>query len=1048
MSITLTNRRGRAPLMRTAVTWTLLAGTLVSETLAQVCGVPGDARCETWTGRQDHFPIDIVRGIAASPTGDRVFLTGASTLPNRNNNFVTIAYDADGNFLWKKVYDGPARIDDTPWAIAVSPDGATVVAAGMQNHNREGLNSTTDWAVVAYEAATGNQKWVATFDGGGFDLPSAMAFSPDGARVYVTGSSIPPEGPASDYDQVTAAFATNDGSRLWLTRNASPGDGKDQAFAIAVSRDGTTVATTGTYQNAAEIRGFGTAVYDASTGERRWLQSANLGERSYITSFDVLISPDSSLVHVLGPLGTETLLITYRLDAGEEVWRDRRAGSCDYCNPALAVSPTTGEVYVTGSGADPATGGDPDFVVVAHRGASGEVAWTFRYDFLGQAEIQPQAVVSGDGGRVYLSGVSVLNGSTRSLTTLALDTSNGELQWDARYGPPETIDNFPPSVPFMDVAGRRLRVGIEIAQTLFSSDFFLAAYDDDPAPPLPGCGFEWRITPSPNVGVMDNILRKVAPVSADDVWAVGYTITGINLFQTMIQRWDGAQWKLIPSPNVGTSYNALFGVAAQSANDVWAAGYYDAGSEGVKTLIEHWDGTQWSVVPSPNARRDNLLYAISTSSSSDAWAVGKARTRSDVPLEGVYESLTLHWNGAAWSVVPSPQAGVGGEDVLFGVKAISANDAWAVGSFDNGAGVYQSLTLHWDGMNWSIVNSPNAGNSNILTAVEGTASNDVWAVGYSAVGANVARTLILHWNGAAWSLVPSPNVSNFNTFASVVALAPNDVWAVGSYYTDAVVLRTMVQHWNGTEWSVVPSPNAGMDDNGLAGVGAIPATAQRPRELWAVGAARGGSDRANQTLVQRYHDPCQVPVQALNAISRKGHGPAGTFDIDLPFTGEPGVECRASGENNNHQVVLLFPQRVTYSGASAAPEPGGTAEVDSTSTNANEVIVNLKNVSDAQTLTITLHNVNNQADVTIPMRIVAGDTNADTRVNVGDTNQTKSNSGSLTNEGNFRTDVNLDGRINVGDANFVKAQAGFEAARTHRAREVRTRTQLFAEGSE
>jgi hypothetical protein len=103
-----------------------------------------------------------------------------------------------------------------------------------------------------------------------------------------------------------------------------------------------------------------------------------------------------------------------------------------------------------------------------------------------------------------------------------------------------------------------------------------------------------------------------------------------------------------------------------------------------------------------------------------------------------------------------------------------------------------------------------------------------------------------------------------------------------------------------------------------------------------------------------------------------------------------------------------------------------------------ELTINLRNVSDAQTLNITIQGVavggGNPTDVVIPMTVMAGDTNEDTRVNVGDTNQTKSNSGSLTNQGNFRTDVNVDGRINVGDVNFVKAHAGSSEVRPQRAR--------------
>jgi dockerin type I repeat protein len=105
----------------------------------------------------------------------------------------------------------------------------------------------------------------------------------------------------------------------------------------------------------------------------------------------------------------------------------------------------------------------------------------------------------------------------------------------------------------------------------------------------------------------------------------------------------------------------------------------------------------------------------------------------------------------------------------------------------------------------------------------------------------------------------------------------------------------------------------------------------------------------------------------------------------------------------------------------------GTGTVSGTSTNGNDVIIDLTGVANAQTIAITLFGVNDgtgPGNVVIQMSLLPGDTNADRRVNVGDTNQTKSRSGQTTNNGNFRSDVNLDGRINVGDTNFVKAHSG------------------------
>jgi len=176
-------------------------------------------------------------------------------------------------------------------------------------------------------------------------------------------------------------------------------------------------------------------------------------------------------------------------------------------------------------------------------------------------------------------------------------------------------------------------------------------------------------------------------------------------------------------------------------------------------------------------------------------------------------------------------------------------------------------------------------------------------------------------------------------------------------------------------------------------------------------------------------------VQPLRVLSRKNHGLAGPFDTSLPLAGVPGVECRSGGASAGDQIVFEFAAPVTYSGASVLPATGKTAEVDgpvTSSADGTEVTVRLKNVTNAQTLTVTLLGVSvgtNSNNIAVPMVVLAGDTNEDTRVNVGDTNQTKSRSGYLTNEDNFRSDVNLDGRINVGDTNFVKSNSGSSLGR-------------------
>ena len=208
---------------------------------------------------------------------------------------------------------------------------------------------------------------------------------------------------------------------------------------------------------------------------------------------------------------------------------------------------------------------------------------------------------------------------------------------------------------------------------------------------------------------------------------------------------------------------------AISANDVWVVGW-TGGKSGPVTLIEHWDGSTWSVVPSPNpSSTSNLLVRSYCARHEQRRAVGEFNATG-----GHQQTLFLQWNGTAWVQVPGDNAGPNGvQFFLKAVSAISSSDIWAVGNNSH------TLAEHWNGSSWSMASTPNAGTGdNILNAVSGTASNDVWEVGYYAFG-TWKRTLVEHWNGADWTIAPSPNTDNrLNVLSGVAAISASNVWAV------------------------------------------------------------------------------------------------------------------------------------------------------------------------------------------------------------------------------------------------------------------------------
>ena len=326
-------------------------------------------------------------------------------------------------------------------------------------------------------------------------------------------------------------------------------------------------------------------------------------------------------------------------------------------------------------------------------------------------------------------------------------------------------------------------------------------------------------------------------VSSCHAWAVGDYATGTGRLLTLIERWNGTAWKRQPSPNPGSSYNTLTGVAATSATNAWAVGQAsnDAASHAFQTLAEHWNGATWTRVPSPSPggpTGNNELAGVAATSASNAWAVGAY----DSAPGAAFQTLAEHWNGTAWTHVPSPSPSADSE--LISVAAISASDAWAVGSYPASATGSLTLIEHWNGTKWTQVPSPSPGGPgrhNVLSGVAAVSATDAWAVGqYFNRTLFQYQTLVEHWNGTAWAQVPSPNPAPArfaNRLLSVAATSASNVWVVGDYISSGLghPILSLVEHWNGTAWTQVPSPSPS-GDNVLDGVAATSAS-----DVWAVG---------------------------------------------------------------------------------------------------------------------------------------------------------------------------------------------------------------------
>jgi len=320
-----------------------------------------------------------------------------------------------------------------------------------------------------------------------------------------------------------------------------------------------------------------------------------------------------------------------------------------------------------------------------------------------------------------------------------------------------------------------------------------------------------------DVGTTYNILLGVSVTTGCNAWAAGFeTSNAASPGQALIEHWDGSAWSVQPSPVPGATSSRLFGVAAASAASAWAVGWFATGTTG-GALTEHWDGTAWTQVPCPNPHGTAVFTGVSAPSASNAWAVGRYN------IGGTFQTLIEHWDGTAWTQVSSPDIG-SNSNFLTGVAATSASNAWAVGYYrsSNLSNATQTLILHWNGTAWSQVPSPNPGGPSVLNELLGvaaTSASNAWAVGYYINGSGL-RTLIEHWNGTAWTQVRSPSPgAPVNALAGVASSSATSAWAVGDYETSSLgPPLTLVEHWNGTRWVQVASPDPGAKSNSLLAV--------------------------------------------------------------------------------------------------------------------------------------------------------------------------------------------------------------------------------------
>ena len=383
----------------------------------------------------------------------------------------------------------------------------------------------------------------------------------------------------------------------------------------------------------------------------------------------------------------------------------------------------------------------------------------------------------------------------------------------------------------------------------------------------------WSIVTSPNTSSSQgNGLSAISCSGPAFCMAVG-TYDGSVTQLTLTEMWNGTSWSIVPSPNGSTTnYNSLSGISCTSATSCIATGAYFDGTV-THTLAESWDGHSWTILATVDpstatGNKSQALGGIVCMSAIACTAVGNYTV-------GVNTQQTLveQWNGTTWSVIPSPNVGAG-NNFLGGLSCPLPTSCMALGSA-GGLPLFES----WNGSAWTVVSNPNPAGALSVELNDVTCTNPSFcvAVGDQQVAAMSYPSLIEMWNGTSWSIVPSPSVpsSDENVLDGVSCTDPTNCVAAG-HWSDVhdTTDQTFIERWNGTSWSIVSSPNtSSTDQNDLDDV-----TCTATTQCIAVGGFEGTGSA--QTLIE------SAPVVASGSYEVASDG--GLFAFNAPFYGSMG----------------------------------------------------------------------------------------------------------------------------------------------------------------
>src|SRR6266566_86126 len=369
-------------------------------------------------------------------------------------------------------------------------------------------------------------------------------------------------------------------------------------------------------------------------------------------------------------------------------------------------------------------------------------------------------------------------------------------------------------------------------------------------------GTSWRILPTPNPsGIALSGLFGVTCTAPSACTAVGASTTTTGAVRAVAERWNGGTWSLQPTPTPAGG-GALNSVSCTSPSACTAVGGRADGT----TLAERWNGTRWSIQPTTDPSQGGAtLSGVSCMSASACTAVGGSNAFT--PNAG---TLAERWNGTGWSIQPTPTPAGAQFAFLNSVSCASSSACTAAGAYFNSSGTPQTLAEHWNGASWHRQATPNQGPS-LLIALACTSAAACTAVGYSNTNQSPA-VLVERSAGTTWRTQAAPNppgaASSF--LNSVSCTSRSACVTVGFTTTRSRTVATLAELWNGRTWHIqrTPSPAPGGALNGVS--------CTSPSACTAVGGTANGRTLAEQRTGARWRiqaTPNPAGGGFLNSVS-------------------------------------------------------------------------------------------------------------------------------------------------------------------------------------